>query len=87
LFVLNSPFSFEMSREFAKRLEKAAANDHDRLQLGWRLAYGRPPAAEETSLALEFLRAPVEPTTADQLNRWEQLSHALLASNEFMFLP
>jgi len=87
LFVLNSPFIFEMSREFAKRLEKAAANVHDRLQLGWQLAYGRPPTAAETSLALEFLRAPVESTAEDRLNPWEQLSHALLASNEFMFLP
>ena len=38
-------------------------------------------------MATEFLETPVEPTNADRLNRWEQLSHALLASNEFMFLP
>ena len=87
LFVLNSPFMFEMSREFAKRLEQAASNDHDRLQLGWQLAYGRPPTGEEIAVALEFLQTPVETATADQLNHWEQLSHALLASNEFMFLP
>lgn len=87
LFVLNGPFMFEMSREFAKRLEHAASNDQDRLQLGWQLAYGRPPTEEEIAAALEFLQTPVEPATADQLNHWEQLSHALLASNEFMFLP
>ena len=87
LFVLNSPFILEMSREFAKRLEQSGPDDHDRLQLGWQLAYGRPPTAEEIAVAREFLQAPVESSTADQLNRWEQLSHALLASNEFIFLP
>jgi hypothetical protein len=87
LFVLNSPFIFEMSREFSRRLGKAAGNDHDRLRLGWQLAYGREPTAEEIAVAMEFLETPVEPTNADRLNRWEQLSHALLASNEFMFLP
>jgi len=87
LFVLNSPFIFEMSREFARRLEKAAGNDQDRLRLGWQLAYGREPTEEEIAVATEFLETPVEPTNADRLNRWEQLSHALLASNEFMFLP
>jgi cytochrome c553 len=87
LFVLNSPFIFEMSREFSRRLEKAAGNDQDRLRLGWQLAYGREPTAEEIAVATEFLETPVEPTNADRLNRWEQLSHALLASNEFMFLP
>jgi hypothetical protein len=87
LFVLNSPFTLEMSRAFANRLEKAASNDQDRLQLGWQLAYGRPPAPGEISLALEFLQAPAESLPADQLNRWEQLCHALLASNELMFVP
>ena len=87
LFVLNSPFILEMSREFSRRLEKAAGNDQDRLRLGWQLAYGRVPTAEEIAVATEFLETPMEPTNADRLNRWEQLSHALLASNEFMFLP
>ena len=87
LFVLNSPFMFEMSREFAKRLEQAASNEHDRLQRGWQLAYGRPPTEDEIAVALTFLQTPAEPPTADQLNQLELLAHALLASNEFMFLP
>ncbi len=87
LFVLNGPFMFEMSREFAKRLENGASGDEDRLRLGWQLAYSRLPTDEETAVAMEFLQTPVEPGTVDQLTRWEQLSHAMLASNEFMFLP
>ncbi len=87
LFVLNSPFMFEMSREFAKRLENAASGDEDRLRLGWQLAYARQPTDEEIAVAMEFLQTPADSTVVDQLNRWEQLSHSLLASNEFMFLP
>ena len=87
LFVLNSPFMMEMSREFAKRLEKAAPQDSERLQRGWQLAYGRIPSAEEISLALDFLHSPEESEAAGQLSRWEQIAHALLAGNELMFLP
>ena len=87
LFVLNSPFIFEMSREFAKRLESAATGDEDRLILGWQLAYARPPTEDEIAVAMEFLQIPADSTATDLLNRWEQLSHSLLASNEFIFLP
>jgi hypothetical protein len=87
LFVLNSPFMMEMSRAFAKRLEKAAREDRTRLQAAWNLAYGREPSAQETAAAMEFLHAPAKPAPEDQLNRWEQLAHALLSSNELAFVP
>ncbi len=86
LFVLNGPFMFEMSREFAKRLDRSASNDSDRIRLGWQLAYSRQPTTEEMKVAADFLQS-TEATTTDRLNRWEQLAHAVLASNEFMFLP
>ena len=86
LFVLNGPFMLEMSREFAKRLDRAASNDSDRIRLGWQLAYSRQPTTDEMKVAADFLMA-TEATTTDRLNRLEQLAHAVLASNEFMFLP
>jgi Protein of unknown function (DUF1553)/Protein of unknown function (DUF1549)/Planctomycete cytochrome C len=87
LFVLNSPFMFEMSRQFAKRLEHAATEDQDRIRFAWQLANSRLPTDEEITVAMEFLNGPGESTAADQLTRWEQLAHALLAGNEFVFLP
>jgi len=87
LFVLNGPFMFEMSREFAKRLEKAVSNESDRIRHGWQLAYSRQPTADELTVVIDFLQSPSEFSTNDGLNRWEQLAHAILASNEFMFLP
>jgi hypothetical protein len=86
LFVLNSPFMFEMSREFAKRLDREASNDSDRIRLCWQLAYSRQPTTDEMKIAADFLQS-TEATATDRLNLWEQLAHAVLASNEFMFLP
>jgi hypothetical protein len=91
LFVLNSPFLIEMSRGLAKRLANAGATDDERIGLGWQLAYGRHPSDEERDLAKHFLAAKPgtgsnEPN-ADRLTRWEQLSHAWLASNELVFVP
>jgi len=48
----------------------------------YRLLYNREPSAAELDLALNFLRLPCE----SQLTRWEQYSHALLASNEMSYI-
>ncbi|MBS0202936.1 MAG: PSD1 domain-containing protein [Planctomycetes bacterium] len=85
LFVLNSQFVIAMSRAFAERLSPSA-DDPQRLQLAWELAYGRPPTEVERKLALDFLQS-AGTTDLDKLGRWEQLCHALLSSNEFAFLP
>lgn len=95
LFVLNSTFMMEMSRAFALRLESSSANENDRIQLAWQLAYGRSPEAEEVTAAEEFLisafadKAPSDqdPAVNSGLTPWQQLAHALLASNEFLFIP
>jgi Protein of unknown function (DUF1553)/Protein of unknown function (DUF1549) len=87
LFVLNGPFMIEMSREFAKRLENAASSEQERIRFGWQLAYSRLPTEAEMAVAVDFLQSTAEPTSNVQLNRWQQFAHAILASNEFMFLP
>jgi hypothetical protein len=87
LFVLNSAFMAEMSRSFAARIKTAAEKDSDRIQLAWRLAYGRPPEDREIGAATEFLTSAESTAEPGGLSGWEQLSHALLASNEFLFLP
>lgn len=88
LFVLNSDFMIEVSRQFARRMQASTAQDEQRLNLAWQLAYGRSPTVEEAALALGFLREEDLSSGRDEkLNRWEQLAHSLLASNEFMFVP
>lgn len=87
LFVLNSDLMMAMSRQFANRIAQAPIPDNERFRLAWNLAYSRPPRAEEITAAAEFLRASSSTTNTDKLDNWQQLAHALLSSNEFMFLP
>ncbi len=87
LFVLNSQFMIEMGRAFAHRLEQSATTDADRLNLAWHLAYGRSPTESEATIGSQFLQSTEATDAADKLSRWEQLCHALLASNEFTFVP
>ena len=87
LFVLNSRFMLEMGRAFAQRLEQAAATDGERLKLAWRLAYGRELTEAEAATGVQFLQSTEAADPADKLSRWQQLCHALLASNEFAFVP
>ena len=83
LFVLNSDFTIETAKAFAKRLEKAAPKDEERIALAFRLAYGREPAREEMRASVDFVRGS---GTKDRLTSWEQFAQAILASNEFLWV-
>ena len=84
LFVLNSEFMVTQAKAFAFRLAKAAGTDNERIALAYRLAYGRPPTADEVRIGREFLKSP--PAPGDKLTRWEQYAQALLAANEFLYV-
>jgi hypothetical protein len=68
-----------MGKAFSERLLREADSDDARIDRGWRLAFARGPTPEERQAALDYLAA----TGGD----WQQFCHALLMSNEFMFLP
>jgi hypothetical protein len=85
LFVLNSPFAVATAKAFAKRLEKIAPGEEERIAVAFRLAYGREPSDEERRASREFLRA-VEAGAPERLTAWEQLAQAILASNEFAWV-
>ena len=80
LFVLNSDFMIDAAKAFAVRLEQAGKDDGSRIELAFRLAFGRVPRDEEMKIGLEFLRAAVP---EDRLSAWQQYAQALLATNEF----
>ncbi len=86
LFVLNSEFTIETAKAFAKRLEKAAPREEERITLAFRLAYGREPSDIEKRASEEFLREARTPRPTDRLNAWEQFAQAILASNEFLWV-
>ncbi len=92
LFLMNSPFLKEQAAALAARLEKSAASDDPtRLRRAYALAFSRPPNDAETQRALAFLdRDEAELRAASDLapraSAWRRLCHALLASNEFLYL-
>jgi hypothetical protein len=79
LFALNSSFMVEMSKAFAERLGKEAADDAARIDRAWKLAFARSPSPEERQSVVDYLQATA--------NGWPQVCHAILLGNEFLFLP
>ncbi len=79
LFLMNGPFA----RDAAKKLVALPAVQKltapgDRLDLIYLTVYGRRPAADEKKLALAFV--------AKGTDRWADLAHGLLMTNEFAFV-
>jgi hypothetical protein len=100
LFMMNSPFVLEQARAFARRPEvRGAPHPAARLATMIRLAWQRPPRAEEMDLALRFVQgAAPSPGSrqeagqeagqeaAERPDRWEEFAQVLLLSNELMFV-
>lgn len=84
MFVLNSPFMVEQAKALAERLsadvpDGAYAAKYQRIDLAYRLLYGRPATDDEISLGLRFLGQ----STGD---RMQQYAHVLLAANELLYV-
>jgi hypothetical protein len=80
LFLMNNPFVIECARGLVARPEVAAEKDLSRrVRRLYRLVYGREPAAQEVTLAQEFLSGG-SPAT------WERYAQALVLANEFVFI-
>jgi Protein of unknown function (DUF1549)/Protein of unknown function (DUF1553)/Planctomycete cytochrome C len=88
LFVLNSPFVVESAKALAARVQKDAKADPERVARLFALAVGRPATTEESAVALDFLKEtdPAADQANVKLTRWERLSQAVLAGNEFMYV-
>jgi hypothetical protein len=90
LFVLNSEFMVAQSQALAARLQKESLADDDaRVDQLCRWVFGRAATEAERKLAREFLGKSLPEgvsATEVKLTRWEQLSQALLSTNEFVFV-
>jgi len=92
LFMMNDPFVYAQSAEFARHLLSDATEDAGRVDLAYRRALGRPPLPEETAAGVDYLRRYREQlpgqTQAGQRDRDAMASFArvLLGSNEFMYV-
>lgn len=89
LFLMNSGLLKTRAHDLAERLLQLHADDDARLEALWLRVFNRPIESAERSDAGTFLAAMAEEGTADkssptELQRWAELCHALLASNEFL---
>jgi hypothetical protein len=93
LFVMNDPFVHEQSEGFARRLIGSGQDETGRVDLAYALALARPPAADESREALDFLRDYRQrlqtlgfPTAEQDRQAWAALARTLLSRNEFLFV-
>jgi hypothetical protein len=82
LFFLNHPLVQECARRVLQRPEIAGASGLDRrLELIYRLLYGRSASPRESQLARAFLA-----NDSGSPRAWEQYTQALFLANEFVFI-
>ncbi|MGL4552059.1 MAG: DUF1553 domain-containing protein, partial [Gemmataceae bacterium] len=67
LFLMNDPFVHRAAEAFAARLARDAADPPARIDRAFRLAYGRPPSADEAAAARRFAAASGWPAFARAL--------------------
>lgn len=83
LHALNGPLFTSRSAALADLLARSAEQDAQKLTLAYRLLFQRTPTTHEREIATAFLS---NQANDNQANAWRQLCHALLASNEFLFI-
>ena len=76
LLMLNGEWTQARAEAFACRLICAEEDESAHVKLAYRLAFGRAPTADELSVALEFIHE----------SGLQDFCHALLNSNEFVYL-
>jgi cytochrome c553 len=77
LALMNSEFSMQQAEQFAARVRKQAGeNPETAAETAWKIAFGRPPAADERRTALEYLGR----------NSLPRLCLLLLNMSEFLYV-
>jgi hypothetical protein len=80
LFLMNHPFVAACAKNLVERPDVAAiADQNKKLDRVYAILYGRTPTDRERALATEVLGS-------DPAKAWPRFAHALLMTNEFMFL-
>ncbi len=79
LFLMNHPFVRRQAEAFADRVLAQATTEADRLDYAHRLAFGRPPTAEERQLGHEVV-------SPGGRAAWAEWCHLLMQANEFVVI-
>ncbi len=84
LELMNNDLVADWSREFARRVHNDSGLTEDaQIDRAWKMAYLRPASPEEKKLAADFLQ---KQQTAGSASPFADLCHALLNSNEFLYI-
>jgi hypothetical protein len=90
LYFLNDPFVRTAATATARRLAAEAGTDVDRVERAYLLTLGRRPTADESALALAFVResadADANPGADPSTDAWARLIQTLFGSTEFRML-
>ncbi len=88
LFIINSSFAIEQSKELAKRLQDFSKVERDNINQAYKLIFSRNASIQEVDLALSFLYNSEDNAekSSNKMDRWERFAQALLASNEFIYI-
>ncbi len=82
LTMMNNPLVVQQTSLWVERLP--AGEPAARMQALYHAAFARPPTAEETAAALEFLAQQTQAT--DTAQAWRDLAHVLVNVKEFVFV-
>lgn len=85
LFLMNNDLFRKRARVVADKLISQHAHPEERLKQLWLTIYNRPMTNEERDRALKFLAELSPLVQANESLLWQELCHALLESNEFVF--
>jgi hypothetical protein len=84
LYLMNDPWVHRLARGFAARLQRERTDEAGRIDWSFRLAFGRPPAAQERTAASAFL-ARVRGQRGEA-RAWESYARALFLTSELIYI-
>jgi hypothetical protein len=83
LYLINGPWMMQRAKTLARRINSdSSLTLEQRVATAYALAYGRPPAAEETTDAVRFLQTNI----ARSDDAFVDVCHVLLNSSEFLYV-
>jgi hypothetical protein len=86
LFLFNAPFLHEHSAALVARMEREKpSNAEQRIAWLYPLLFARSATSEEMAMGKDFLTQSEQSGIATQ-EAWREYAHALLSSNEFLFV-
>ncbi len=93
LYLINSPFFKEQSTILARRVLDSPGTDDKRISGLIETLFNRPAGDEELRQGTDFVKAYIDEIKGSdsvkddaQLEAWARYCHALMASNEFLYL-